>query len=152
MYDIYLYVYMIICQYINILFCIFEKQSLLSLRYKGMKTKSKTKFSNNPLLFSNSKTEALDDALVMFLEAFNDYALKNNLTEDQINSFKEQILSAYLERQATYFFENKIEDITDYIIKSFSFALTKKFKNDEKDNFTKFLYYNNKHSLIKHEY
>jgi hypothetical protein len=116
-----------------------------------MKTTEKHKLVNNPVFFSNRRTEALDDALQIFLETFEEYAVKNELTNEQIDSFKELILESYLERKASYFLENKFVNFSDYIDKAIQFAMKKSFQNNDKENITKVFYYNNKHRLISNE-
>ena len=113
--------------------------------------KAKHKFRHNPLFFSDERTDALDKAYKLFMEAFTDYASQNKLTDEQVANFKEQILSAYLERKASYFFENKLVDFSDYLNKAISFALTKSFKDDDRENMSKLFYYNNKQHLVSHE-
>lgn len=116
-----------------------------------MATTFKHKFRHNPVFFTDDRAEALDEAYNLFMEAFADYATQHKLTEEQVANFKEQILSAYLEKKASYFFENKLIDFSDYLRKAISFALTKSFKDDDRENITKVFYYNNKHRLISHE-
>lgn len=116
-----------------------------------MTTAEKQKFTNNPLYFSNSKTEALEEALRIFIEAFDEYARENELTEEQISSIKELIIDSYIEKRAFYFLENKLSNFNDYINKSFHFALKYLFENGNKGAATNFLYYNKKHRLINNE-
>lgn len=113
-------------------------------------TEKKYKNKHNPIFFSNERSEALDEAYNLFMEAFTDYATKNELTADQIVSFKEQVLSAYLEKRATYLLEDKLTDFSTYLKKAVLFALTKTYKED-RDSYTKLFYYNNKHHLVSHE-
>lgn len=114
-------------------------------------TTKKYRLKHNPIFFSSERNEALNEAYKLFMEAFTDYADQNELTEEQIGNFKEQILSAYLEKKAAYLLEDKLMDFSDYLRKAISFALTKSFKEEEKDNYTKLFYYNNKHHLVSHE-
>ena len=114
-------------------------------------TTKKYKNKHNPIFFSNERSEALDEAYTLFVEAFTDYVAKNELTEEQIASFKEQVLSAYFEKKASYLFEDRLIDFSDYLRKAISFALTKSFKEEDRDNYTKLFYYNNKHHLVSHE-
>lgn len=116
-----------------------------------MKTTNKEKLINNPVYFSNNKTEVLEDALKMSLETFQEYASKNDLSEEQMSSFKQLILDTYLERKAVYFLENKFSNFTDYIDKAMRYALNKFFQSDDKEDITKVFYYNNKHRLISNE-
>ncbi len=53
-----------------------------------MITTEKQKLANNLLYFSDSKTKALEEALRMFIQARDEYASKNELTEEQISAFK----------------------------------------------------------------
>jgi hypothetical protein len=116
-----------------------------------MKTIEKQKLTKNPLYFSNSKTEALEEALRIFIEAFEEYAVKNEFTEEQISSLKQLIMDSYIEKRAVYFIENKFSNFNDYINKSFDFALKHSFDDEDKESITKFFYYNNKNRLISNE-
>jgi hypothetical protein len=116
-----------------------------------MTTKPKYKLRNNPIYFSDERAAALDEAYKLFIEAFTDYAIQHKLTEEQTLSFREQILNAYLEKRASYFLENKLGDFADYLNKAISYALTKSFKDNDREDITKMFYYNNKHHLITHE-
>ena len=49
------------------------------------------------------------------------------------------------------FLENKLGDFADYLNKAISYALTKSFKDNDREDITKMFYYNNKHHLITHE-
>jgi hypothetical protein len=116
-----------------------------------MKTTDNQKLANNPLYFSNARTKALEEALRMFLEAFEEYANKNELTEEQISSFKQLIMDSYIEKRASYFFEHKFLNFNDYINKAFHFALKSSFENDDKESISRMFYYKNKHRLISNE-
>lgn len=116
-----------------------------------MKIKDKSKLEDNPVYFSNRKTRALEDALEIFMDTFNEYALKNELSKEQISSFKELIIDLYFERKASYFLENKFSNFSEYIDSSISHALNKTVFNDDKENITKVFYYNNKHRLVSNE-
>ncbi|MDP3150001.1 MAG: hypothetical protein Q8N83_12830 [Ignavibacteria bacterium] len=112
---------------------------------------TKQKFRNNPIYFTNDRTQSLEEAYKLFIDTFEEYATKNNLNEEQISNFKEQILTVYLEKKASYFFETKLFEFSDYFRKSISFALTKSFDETDNKNITKLFYYNNKHRLVSHE-
>lgn len=116
-----------------------------------MTTTEKQNLINNPLYFSNSKTEVLDEALRMFIEAFDEYAKKNELTEKQISTFKQLIMDSYTEKRALYFLENRFSSFNDYINKSFHFALQHSLGNDDIESITKLFYYNQKHRLTNNE-
>ena len=107
--------------------------------------------SNNPLYFSDNRTEALEEALSIFIETFNEYAANNELTEEQILSFKQLILDAYLEKKASYFVENKLFIFNSYLSKAFDFAMNGAMHTDEKENFTKYFFYNKKQRLISND-
>lgn len=106
---------------------------------------------NYPYYFSNSRTEALEEALSLLLEAFEEYADKNELTEEQIVSLKQLILNSYLEKRALYFVEERLLNINEHFNKAFQFALKQSFDRDAKDNLTKFFFYNNKKRLMYNE-
>lgn len=116
-----------------------------------MRPTEKLKFSKNPIYFSSTKTEALEEALRIFLEAFEEYANKYELTEDQILSFKSLIMDSYAERRANFFLEDKFSGFNDYLIKSFQFALNEPFEEIDKDKIMNLFYYNKKHKMISNE-
>jgi len=107
--------------------------------------------SKNPIHFSTKKAEALEEAYKLIIEVLNEYADSKNLSENEINYIREQILSAFLERKAHHFLEYKLENLSENFKKALSFALTKSLQDDDKDNFTKLFYYRNKHRLVKNE-
>ena len=49
-----------------------------------MKNIELQKLVNNPIYFSNKQTEALEEALALLMEAFEEYAAKNEFTEEKI--------------------------------------------------------------------
>ncbi len=116
-----------------------------------MKTIDKEKLINNPVYFSNNKSEALEDALRMFLETFKEYASLNDLSADQISSFQQLIMETYQERKAVYFLESKFSNFTDYIDTAINFALNTSLQSNDKENITKVFYYKNKHRLVSNE-
>jgi len=112
-------------------------------------TLSKYKSDKNPLLFSDERAEALEEAYNLFLEALNEYAATHELNEEQIATFKEQVLEAYLEKRAGYFLASKITHYADYLNTALSLALNKSLDSDDsRQNITRLFYYNNKRHLI----
>lgn len=101
---------------------------------------------NNPLLLSSEKSEALEDAYELFVETFLEYAEKNNLTNEEIIEFQNEIKKAYLIQKSIYLLENKVNHFTDYL----NSALCKTIKNDETDYVTKIYYKRNSH-LVTNE-
>ncbi len=116
-----------------------------------METQKKSRYKHNPVSFINEKTEALDEAYRLFMEAFTEYAAQKKLTEKELESLKEEIYSTYRQQLATYFIENKLIKISNFLDKSITYALNKPLSEEGRDNVTKFYYYNNKHHLISHE-
>lgn len=116
-----------------------------------MTTTEKQKLTNNPLYFSNSRTEALEEALLMFVDALEEYAEKNELTEEQVSDLKQLILDSYTEKRASYFVEEKFSSLNDYLKKAFHLALKRSFSQFEKEDITRILYYNYKDRLISNE-
>jgi hypothetical protein len=113
--------------------------------------KSNIMTSKNPIHFSNKKTEALEEAYKLIIEVLNEYADSKNLSESEFSLIKEQILTAFLERKASLFWEYKLGHISENFKKAISFALTKSLQDDDKDSFTKLFYYRDKHRLVKNE-
>jgi hypothetical protein len=60
-----------------------------------MKNIELQKLANNPIYFSNKQTEALEEALALLMEAFEEYAAKNEFTEEKIALQKKMCLSFY---------------------------------------------------------
>lgn len=112
----------------------------------------KTAFLANPIEFNTDRMNALEVAYDHFFEAIDEYSKKNELTEQQIETLRDFVKRVYVERKAGLLIEEKTNDFSNYLNKAFRFALTKSFKEDENVTWTKVLYYNNKKSLIKHEY
>jgi len=110
------------------------------------------KFKNNPIAFNDERTEALDEAYNIFVEAFTEYAKIHSLSESQIESFKNQILQAYVKKKATYFMEHKLVKISEYLQKSINYAINNSIDDDEREDVTRLFYYNNKKHRIRHEY
>lgn len=116
-------------------------------------TTEKTAFSTNPIEFHSDRLDALESAFEHFFEAIDEYYSKSNeLTPEQVASLKGFVKRIYLERKAGLLLEEKTRDFSDYLTKSLKFAMTKSFKEDEDVTWTKVLYYNNKKSLVKHEF
>lgn len=106
---------------------------------------------NNPLYFNDSRVEALEEALSMFMETFNEYAIQYELSEEQMLSFKQLILDAYLEKKASYFVESKLFNFNSYLSNAFDFAMNGALPTDNKEHFTKYFYYNKKQRFISND-
>ena len=117
-----------------------------------MRPTEKLKSSNNPIYFSNSRTEALDEALVVFLEILEEFGNKYELDEDEMLSFKTLIMDSYAERRAIFFLENKISKFNDNLFKSFQSALNGTFNEMHKQKITNLFFYNKKHCMISNEH
>jgi hypothetical protein len=86
----------------------FANQTYFALVKNSMKRTEKLKSASNPLYFSNRKTKALEEALRVLLDAYEEYATQNSLTDEQASSAKQLIIDSYLERRAAYFVEHKL--------------------------------------------
>ena len=115
-----------------------------------METQGKDIFKNNPLHISDLRIKALDEAYKIFLEVLIEYVSKNKLDDEQIENIKGLFYHTYVEKKASYFLENKLNEFTNYISNSLNIATQDSFSTESRDNLHLF-YYNNKHSLIKHE-
>ncbi|MEA5259463.1 hypothetical protein VB264_16810 [Arcicella aquatica] len=108
-------------------------------------------FANNPMKFSDKRSEALDEALNIFLETFDEYASKNELSNVEVTAFKKLIIDAYQERKATYFLESRLGDLSDSLDRAFKRVLASTFNSEEKEDNSNVFYYNKKHRLISNE-
>ena len=97
---------------------------------------------NNPFVRTSERTDALEEAYEIFIDIFIEYAEKNNLSEDEIIQFKDDIFKAYLTQKSTYLLEDKLGNISDYI----NFAFKQSIENDDAID-TK-IYYNRRSRLI----
>lgn len=112
----------------------------------------KTAFLPNPIEFNTDRMDALESAYDHFFEAIEEYSKNHGLTDNQTATLKDFVKRVYLERKAGLLLDEKTNDFSNYLNKAFRFALTKSFKEDDNVTWTKVLYYNNKKSLVKHEY
>jgi hypothetical protein len=112
----------------------------------------KTAFLVNPIEFNTDRMEALESAYDHFFEAIEEYSKNHRLSSEQTKTLMDFVKRVYLERKAGLLLEEKTKDFSSYLYKAIRFALTKSFKEDENVTWTKVLYYNNKKSLVKHEY
>ena len=106
-------------------------------------------FGNSPMKFSDKRTEALDEALNIFLETFDEYATKNDLPDVEVVAFKKLIMDAYQERKAAYFVESRMGNLSDSLDRAFKRVLASTFNSE--DNDTNVFYYNKQHRLVSNE-
>lgn len=105
-----------------------------------MRTKYKT---NNPLIVSSEKSEALEDAYELFVDTFMEYAEKHDLSEEEIFEFKNEIKKVYVFQKSIYLLENKINNFSEFL----NSALCKTIKNEETDYITNIYYKRNSHLI-----
>lgn len=109
-------------------------------------------YKNNPLVFKSDKTEAINEAYKLILEAFKEYVEQHELTEKEIDLFNDIFRKIYLERKASVYFEDKLSKFSQDLHKALTFALKQLTpSNDKSDDFAKILYYKNKKRLINNE-
>lgn len=115
----------------------------------NIKDMKNTLFSNNPIKIKDKRSDALEEAYSMFINILEEYAESNNLPEEYFSEVKLMINDAYLSKKASYFFEQKIENISDRMERMVEFALNKNSKNDV--NYTNLFYLNRTNHLITNE-
>lgn len=102
---------------------------------------------NNPFDFASEKTEALEEAYKIFVEIFEEYALKNNLSTEEIVEFEDAIKKAYSQKKAFYLFENRLDRMYEIMNNAFCKTL-----HMEDIHFETNIYYSKKsHHLITNE-
>ncbi len=79
----------------------------------------------------------------MFIDTFLEYIKKNNLTEDEIIEFRNELEKAYFIQKSTFLLENKLNLFSNY----FSNALLKTVEDESYEYVTNF-YYRAKSHLI----
>ncbi len=78
---------------------------------------------NNPLVISNPKIEALEDARKLFLDALDEFAKQKQLEPNEIKELKEILQNVYLSKKLHYLLEYKIGIFSDYLNFATNFAL-----------------------------
>ncbi|NDI99285.1 hypothetical protein GWA97_09375 [Flavobacterium sp. LaA7.5] len=104
-----------------------------------------------PSFFSNDRTEVLNTALESLMELIDEYAAKNNMSENEIIKIKKIIIENYLERKASLYIKNKVSNFNDYLSKSLDYAINRGLKSNNIEEQTKIFYYKNKHHIISNE-
>ena len=109
-------------------------------------------YKDNPIAFVNERTKAIDEAYKLILEAFKDYVSQNELTNKEIEIFKDIFRKVYQERKAIAFIENKLSKYADELENAVNMALRQlNFSDEKNEDFSKILYYKNKKRLISNE-
>ena len=106
----------------------------------------------NPLSFDSERVGALDWAYDNISEAIDEYATLHELTPEQTLTLHRFVTRVYIERKAAILLEEKTSHFSVYLDKAIHDAFTKPLKEDESVSWAKVLYYNNKKSLVKHEF
>jgi hypothetical protein len=112
-----------------------------------MKNNEHQKLANNPIYFSNKQTEALEEALALLMEAFEEYAAKNEFTEEKIALYRKLILETYAENRASHFIQDRFAKVNEFLNKSLFFAMKGSIDSDNLDLF----YYSKNRKLITNE-
>jgi len=73
--------------------------------------KKKNYIKGNPLIISNPKIEALEDAYKLFLEAIDEYSKLNDLNEEELNEIKNTLNEIYKNKKIQYFLEQEMNII-----------------------------------------
>lgn len=116
-----------------------------------MDNKEKKILNSYPSFFSSKKTEALDKAFKILNEVLEEYAAKYNMSEAEINEFKQLILSSYVRRKASMYLENKVQNFSEYINGAINLAADHSFDASHINEESKLFYYKNKKHTIFHE-
>lgn len=113
---------------------------------------SNVKTINNPLIYQNQKQRTLDEARVLFMKYLQEFAKSKNLSNDEVMLIKDYIEEVYLEKKASYVFEDKLRELNLYLNRAFFYALSGIYKKQSvTDNFTKVFYYRNKKGVLNYE-
>lgn len=113
--------------------------------------KIRNKLSRNPLIYQSQKNKALDEAKTLFFKYLEEFALNKNLSENETQLIKKYFLEVYLEKKASYIFEDKLNDLSSYLNHALAYALSGSHqKQAETDNFTKVFYYRNKKGKLSY--
>ncbi|SFE43815.1 hypothetical protein SAMN05444380_11176 [Thermophagus xiamenensis] len=111
-----------------------------------------TKTTKNPLIYQSQKQKILDKAKDMFMKYLEQFAESKNLPEKDLSLIKKSFEEVYLEKKASYIFEDKLKDLNGYLNQALIHAISGTYKNQTKtENFTNVFYYRNKKSEIAYE-
>jgi len=90
----------------------------------------------NPLIISNPKIEALEDAYKLFLEAIDEYSKLNELSEEELNEIKNTLKEIYKKKKIQYFLEQEMNIILNKIKTLYEDALKESsVKNMKMDSY-----------------
>lgn len=108
----------------------------------------KAVFKNNPIKFSSKKSEALDHAFEIFIDAFEEYVEKNQLSDQEIRYLTKLINEIYLEKKTSDYLNEKLS----FINNNFNHLLQNLLSREKADNVpVSVFYYNLKNHLKENE-
>lgn len=90
-----------------------------------MKKPEKQITVDNPLVFSNEKTELLHEAFSRFSEVMDEYLQQHPESKEEIASLKAALKKKYTEQKLAYLLEDRLSYMSEYLHKAFSYALDK---------------------------
>lgn len=115
-----------------------------------METKVKT--TRNPLIYQSPRQRTLDEAKEMFMKYLKEFAESKNLSEKEVKLIKEFFEEVYIEKKASYIFEDKLKELNLYLNQALIYALSGAYKKQSvTENFTKVFYYRNKKDELSYE-
>lgn len=82
-----------------------------SMNIEKTNNSSRDIMRTSPLYKQNPRIEILEEALRLFIKAFDEYAEMNALSEDLKKTTKEQIFDVYRTMKANYFFEERFKKL-----------------------------------------
>lgn len=87
-----------------------------------MKKPEKQTTVDNPLVFSNEKTEVLHEAFSRFSEVMDEYLQQHPESKEEIASLKAALKKKYTEQKLAYLLEDRLSYMSEYLHKAFSYA------------------------------
>jgi hypothetical protein len=112
-----------------------------------MTTKMKYR-EKNPLIISNPKIEALEEAQKIFLEVIDEYAKNNRLGQNELKELKEILQSIYFSKKLHYLLEHKMSIFSNYLDFATNFALK---ESSTSKSFTNVFYLKHTRQLLTNE-
>lgn len=88
-----------------------------------MKKPEKQITVDNPLVFSNEKTELLHEAFSRFSEVMDEYLEQHPESQQEIASLKAALKKKYTEQKLAYFLEDRLSYMGEYLNKALGYAL-----------------------------
>jgi hypothetical protein len=108
----------------------------------------KDKLKNNPILFKDSRVSVLDDAYGVFMDIIEEYAIKNNVSDESLKELRSLIEEAYQDKKIEYFLDYKFDGLGEKVENFVDLALN---SPNKRASYTNLFYIKHTNHFISNE-